>query len=90
MKTVEELVQEYASRQFVASCWNDEDQFRMDMALMADGNNEELINNCIEELEFEGISIDREDEELMSSIVTILSKNAAKKIRSYIAEDFQF
>ena len=89
METIEELVQEFADKQLVASCWNDEDQFRLDMTSMVDGDNDELISRCIKELEFEGVSIDRENEELMSSIVTILSKDAAKKIRSYKAKDFE-
>ena len=88
-KRIEEIAQRYADRQFSTGCWSDEDQFRDDMNSMAHGENEELINGCIEDLEYEGIHVDRDDNEMMSTIISILAKDAAKKFKTYKSKDFE-
>ena len=86
---IKELVQRYADQQFSTGCWSEEEQFRDDMDSMARGENEELINGCIEDLEYEGIIVDRDDSEMMSTIISILTKDAAKKLKTYKSKDFE-
>lgn len=89
LKAIKQAINEWADEQFQTSCWTDIDTFVDSMLSAKECNNETLFEDCINNLEYAGYEIDRENQEVVSLIYNMIAERADILLKTYDPEDFE-
>ena len=89
LEAIKQAINEWADEQFEASCWTDRDVFVDSMLSAKECDNETLFEDCVNNLEYAGYEIDRENQEVVSLIYNTIAERAEQLLKSYDPDDFE-